>query len=161
MEHVLDAGQVDALLPGEELDHTNPPDVILRIAGAVRRRSLRFDEVLALVDHQRARVEVEDLARDTWREDRPSGRNRGRPLSFSHALTPLGAPSPACLGPYLYTHDITYWSFAQAACRQWRRCRGCRVELDESHAGDRAVHPAPPAGLLSDRGRQPAAGCPG
>src|ERR1700694_538476 len=91
MEHVLDAGQVDALLPGEELDHTNPPDVILRIAAAVRRRSLRFDEVLALVDHQRARVEVEDLARDTWREDRPSGCNRRRPLSFSHALTPLGA----------------------------------------------------------------------
>ena len=76
-EHVLDAGQVDALLAGEELDHPNSPDVVLRIPAPVRRRSLRLDQVLALVDHQRARVKVEDLTRDTWREDRPSRRDRG------------------------------------------------------------------------------------
>ena len=77
VEHVFDASEVDALLAGEELDHPNSPDVVLRIPAPVRRRSLRLDQVLALVDHQRARVKVEDLTRDTWREDRPSRRDRG------------------------------------------------------------------------------------
>src|SRR2546422_8200857 len=71
MKHVLDARQVDALLAREELDDANPSDIVFRIAPAVGGRPLRLDQVLALVNHQGAGVQVEDLAGDAGREYRP------------------------------------------------------------------------------------------
>src|SRR5437762_13548636 len=68
MKDVLNACQVDALLPSEELDHANPSDVIFRIAQAVGGGPLRLDQALALVNQQGAGVEVEDLAGDAGRE---------------------------------------------------------------------------------------------
>src|SRR5439155_445874 len=80
MKDVLNACQVDALLPSEELDHANPSDVIFRIAPAVGGGPLRLDQVLALVNHQGAGVEVEDLAGDAGREYGPPGGTRGGPV---------------------------------------------------------------------------------
>src|SRR5947208_15871538 len=94
MKDVLNACQVDALLPSEELDHANPSDVIFRIAPAVGGRPLRLDQILALVNHQGAGMEVEDLAGDAGGENRPSGGNRRHPLSFSHITPARSIPRP-------------------------------------------------------------------
>src|SRR2546430_7620032 len=87
MKDVLNACQVDALLPSEELDHANPSDVIFRIAPAVGGRPLRLDQVLALVNHQGARVEVEDLTGDAGREYGPPGGYRRHALTRSEEHT--------------------------------------------------------------------------
>src|SRR5437899_12629642 len=95
MKDVFDARQVHALLAGEELDHPNSSDIVFRIPPPVGGRPLRLDQVLALVNHQGAGVQVEDLAGDAGREYRPSRGNRRRALSLSH-LTPYAEhPQPA------------------------------------------------------------------
>src|SRR5437867_13264377 len=94
MQNVIDPRQIYALLTSEELNHANSPDVIFRIAPAVRGRSLGLDQVLALVNHQRARVEIEDLAGDAGGENRPPGGNRRHPLSFSHITPARSIPRP-------------------------------------------------------------------
>src|SRR5438874_2737674 len=98
MKDVLNACQVDALLPSEELDHANPSDVIFRIAPAVGGRPLRLDQVLALVNHQGAGVEVEDLAGDAGREYGRPGGDRRHALTLSH-INPGAEHSPALPRP--------------------------------------------------------------
>src|SRR5438128_3161456 len=94
MQHVFDTRQIHTLLTSEELNHANAPDIVFRIAPAVRCRSLGLDQVLALVNHQRARVEIEDLAGDAGGENRPPGGNRRHPLSFSHITPVRDIPRP-------------------------------------------------------------------
>src|SRR2546423_9176339 len=100
MKDVLHACQVDALLPSEELDHANPSDVIFRIAPAVGGRPLRLDQVLALVNHQGAGVEVEDLAGDAGREYGPPGGDR-RHAPSPFPINPRAAQFPGPPLPYL------------------------------------------------------------
>src|SRR2546430_13129986 len=149
MKDVLNACQVDALLPCEELDHANPSDVIFRIAPAVGGRPLRLDQVLALVNDQGARVEVDDLAGDAGREYGPPGGDRRHALTLSH-ITPGAehSPAPHC---HIFIPKISLIG-------SWAQARGSPIEMPgrvrSSDAGDRAVHPAPPQGLPSDRGGQ-------
>src|SRR2546430_14431172 len=94
MKDVFDARQVHALLAGEELDHPNSSDIFFRIPPPVGGRPLRLDQVLALVNHQGARGEVEDLTGDAGREYGPPGGYRRHALTLSH-ITPRAEHSPA------------------------------------------------------------------
>src|SRR5438034_4846077 len=94
MQHVFHARQIHSLLTSQELNHANPPDIVFGVAPAVRSRSLWLDQILALVNHQGAGMEAEDLAGDTGGENRPPGGNRRHPLSFSHITPARSIPRP-------------------------------------------------------------------
>src|ERR1700730_7684234 len=96
---MLDPGQVDALLPGQRLDHAQLADVALGVAAPVRRRPEGLDEPDVLVQHQRTGGRLEALRGDTDRveglvEVEPRA-NVGAPAhshrsySFSQPSTPL------------------------------------------------------------------------
>src|SRR5437899_2521116 len=153
MKDVFDARQVHALLASEELDHPNSSDIVFRIPPPVGGRPLRLDQVLALVNHQGAGVEVEDLAGDAGREYRPPWGDCRRALSLSHITPTRGAfPSPR-IGITLYPR---YHLLPRRASLPFpnRALPGMPRRVRRSDAGDRAVHPAPPQGLPSDRGGQ-------
>src|SRR5256885_1426934 len=62
--------QRDALLSREVLDDLHLADIALRVAAPVGRRAMRLDEVRILVEHQRARMSLQDLGRDADRVQR-------------------------------------------------------------------------------------------
>src|SRR5205823_4826632 len=94
MQHVFHARQIHSLLTSQELNHANPSDIVFGVAPSVRSRSLWLDQILALVNHQGAGMEVEDLAGDAGGENRPPGGNRRHPLSFSHITPARSIPRP-------------------------------------------------------------------
>src|SRR2546423_2898137 len=69
-QDVAHAGQGDALLSREVLDDLDLADVALRVAAPIGRRAMRLDEVSILVEHQRARMSLQDLGRDADRVQR-------------------------------------------------------------------------------------------
>src|SRR5260370_11864666 len=69
-EDVAYAGERDALLARQVLDHLDLADVALRVTPSVGGRAMRFDETGVLVQHQGPRMRLENLGRDADRVQR-------------------------------------------------------------------------------------------
>src|SRR5207237_1330812 len=130
MQDVLHPREVHTLVAGEELNHANSPDIVFRVPPTVRGRALRLDQVLAVVEHERTRVEDEDLASDAGREDSPTRGNRRHSLSFSHVTPARSIPRPR-LAVTLYPRYHLLPIGASPGFRS-RAIRACRVELDQA-----------------------------
>ena len=63
-QDVADSGERHTFFSRQVLDHLHFADVALRVAAAVGARAVRFDQRSVFVEHQRARVRLQDLRRD-------------------------------------------------------------------------------------------------
>src|SRR5438034_5573838 len=127
MQHVFHARQIHSLLTSQELNHANPPDIVFGVAPAVRSRSLWLDQILALVNHQGAGMEAEDLAGDTGGENRPPGGNRRHPLSFSHITPARSIPRPRIPRNFILTISLIA-DWRKPLTSRLQMCRACRVQ---------------------------------
>src|SRR3954453_21549420 len=116
LEHLLDAGEVQAELGCHPLDAAQALDVLVRVQPRALRRALRFDEATLLVHAQRLRVHLGKLGGDRDHEHAAIGRD----------LDPGGGTPPAAhcerLRPKVPAAVVERWRavIANASAGSWK-----------------------------------------